>query len=374
MCPTFAKTFLSVYLTQGLLFLVFFLLPLLLIEDESLNSGLYFIVATLVGAFMFVLLLRGTHPLKSSINDYQLFYGLIANIAFLSFITINVIEFARIFLAGTHQILYTDNSMRIEILPLKILAFPAYFLAISRLMVARKLANEKMAMLALVSILLTGSRGLAIFGLLAILLYRMGLHEFIRVRSIFIFILTIFCFIVIGYIREPIGMDPVSYLLLVLGSFNQFAVSSLSVDQCSIDASQVAQQFSSIFIGSLDGSRVTHWITECVSPGASAKGYGVASSIVAESILINSHLWPLVYIVVIFINALFVSFFLTSRHALFRAIGCAWLPFILYSVRAEILYPYVFLVKILFSMLALYLLQTLLKPFVIRSPSPERVV
>lgn len=363
----YIKTFLSIYLTQGLILILFFLPPLIFIDDESLYYGFSFIIGSLLVVFLCVTLMRGLGPLKPMVSTYPPFYNFIVNIALCSFMVLNFIEFVRVVMAGTHQILYTESSVRLELLPLKILAFPAYYIAISRLMMTERVSDEKLAILSVISILLTGSRGLAIFGLISIILYRFGLNEIFRMRNMASGIVVVFIFLAIGYFREPIQIDMVSYLILVVGSLNQFAVSSLSVNQCAIEPAIVIRQFTSLFSGSIDANRVTYWLTECVSPGATSEGYGVASSVIAESMIISPENWFLLFLILMLVSSLSVALFVTSNYSLLRTIGCAWLPFVLYSVRAEIIYSYVFLVKIVVAVIVLSVLQLLMKASLRRS-------
>jgi hypothetical protein len=361
------RTLLSIYLTQVLLFIIFFLPSLIFIEDNLHYEGFFIIIIALIVTFVCVAFLRGFGPLGPIISTRPPFYNFVVNIALCSFVALNFIEFVRIVMAGTHQILYTESSARLELVPLKIFAFPAYYIAISRLMMTRKIPDEKLAILSMVSILLTGSRGLAIFGLISIILYRFGLVEIFRIRNIIGAIVMIFIFLLIGYVREPIQMDVASYFILVIGSLNQFAVSSLNVNQCAIEPIMVIQQFTSLFSGSIDANRVTYWLTECVSPGATSEGYGVASSVLAESMIVSPKNWVFVFLALMLINSLCVSLFMVSNHSLLRAIGCAWLPFVLYSVRAEIIYPYIFIIKILAAVMILSMLQLLIKASLKRS-------
>lgn len=357
----FIKNLLSIYLIQGLLSILFFVPPLLFIEDVSLYNGFYFIIFALLIIFFCAILVRGLGPLKSKTSIYPPFYEFIVKIALCSFIALNFIEFTRIVVAGTHQVLYTENTPVLQLLPIKILAFPAYFIAISQLMMAGKVADEKLALLAIISILLTGSRGLVIFGVISIILYRFGLAEIFRLRYIATGIIMIFIFLAIGFFREPIQLDVASYLILVIGSLNQFAVSSLSVNQCQIEPIMLFQQFTSLFSGKIDTNRVTYWLTECVSPGATSEGYGIASSLIAESMIFSPENWFLVFLMLIMVNSVCVSLFLTSNHPLLRTVGCAWLPFVIYSVRAEIVYPYIFLIKITVAAFVITVLQLLIK-------------
>lgn len=363
----FLRILQSVFLVQALLFLLFFV-PSVSIMMTDVTAAIFYSFGLLIVISM-VLLARhgGLGPFKPTVYVKNSIFSLFANVAMASFIVLNLIECLIVLSAGTHQILYTEGSFGLEIIPLKILAFPAYFLAVSRLMIADKISKEKLAIISLLSILLTGSRGLPIFGLIAIILYRMGLGIIFRSSVILIVLALIIIFLSIGYVREPIEMDVHSYLILVIGSLNQFAMSNLNIDQCAIDPGLVLHQFSSIFFGAIDTSRVTYWLTECVSPGATIEGYGVASSIAGEALILNPSYWLLIYILVMCTNAFIIASLMTSRSPALHIVGCAWLPFVIYSVRAEIVYPYVFLIKIVSSLLILTMLQSLVRASMRRS-------
>lgn len=360
----FFKVFFSINLFQGLLFVLFFLPSLILVEYKSLDEGFYLICIYLAFCFIFLYFLRGLGPMVSVVSVSRPFINIsLVRLALCSFIVLNLIRFLRIVEAGTHQVLYTDSSFVLFDLPLKVLAFPAYYLAISRLMITRSLADEKLAILSVISVLLTGSRGLAVFGFISIILYRLGLGGIFRLRYIFLGFFMVFIFLMIGFFREPIDMDIQSYIILVLASLNEFAVSSLNVNQCGIEPALVFQQFNSLLLGIIDYNRVTFLLTECVSPGAISHGYGIASSVIAESMIISPDRWYLVFIIVISANSIFASLLITSNYSVLRTVGLAWLPFVLYSVRTEIIYPYIFLLKIFTAVTMLAILQLFLKAF-----------
>jgi hypothetical protein len=357
----FIRAFESVFFAQVLLSLLLFLPSALIMEFDAADGAFFLLNVILVVIAVFLAFAGRLGSFKGVGSAKHPVYGFVAAISMIGFIAVNFFEFFRVLIAGTHQILYTEGGVRFWLIPFKIIAFPAYFLAISRLMFADDLSKEKLAIATVLSILLTGSRGLVLFGLIAVFLYRFGLEQLLRLRT-FVFALSlIVTFLVIGYVREPFEIGPTAYLVLVVGSLSQFAAASLDIDKCTIDSGLVLKQFAYIFAGIINDGRVTYWLTECVSPGATDEGYGVASSIVGEAKILSLEHWVLVYAAVISINSILIAGLLRSRRPTLRAIGCAWLPFVLYSIRTEIVYPYVILIKIAAAFCSLTLLQLFLR-------------
>lgn len=354
------------YLTN-LIFLYQIILTVLLFLSSSIFSGLI-IEYTIPLLFIFVMsatiyfITKRGNSFKYCQISICLPSKLILQCFFFFFIALNFSEFIFVATHGGHQALYMADRPLFPFLIFKLLAFPAFYFATIIILTKNYVVSRLLVWLALFSPLLTGSRGMTIFLLLAYLFVTFGPFFFIRFKFAILGFLMIISFIGIGYYREPINMSIADYIILVVSSLNEFAFASMNISNCQIPFSNVFTQFGDIFLGAKSDFRVATLLTECVSPGASEKGYGISSSIVGESKILGDNLWFLYFIAILSINSIMISILLRSGSRLSHMVGISLLPFILYSVRTEIVYPYVFLIKILiYILIAMIINQILVK-------------
>lgn len=325
------RIFLHLVSIQLLLFVAFFGInyPLLSI----------LLVCTILG-FSFFLKGFGGSDLDISLPSLFVVYFFC-----ISFIALNVYYFYVTWVGGGHQALYLNNERSYFLLFLKLIAFPGYYLAFISLCVGKGLKGKWIQALTILSLLLSGSRGLFLFSVLSLIVIKFGIKIFFRPRVVLLGFLMVAGFLFIGYIREPINLDFEQYVFLVVYSLNEFAQSNLLINQCQIDSSLVIKQFDEVFLGVLNENRVTTALTMCVSPGAVEKGYGIASSLTGESFLLSQQWGLAINFFIIILNSAIVSSFFVLRSSLIKTLGLVLIPFVLYTVRAEVLYPLVFLIK-----------------------------
>ena len=282
------------------------------------------------------------------------------NISYYSYILSNLVTLAFVLKYGDYQILYLDNSLRYYLAPLKILALPAFFFAFVKVCGETHFFKERLAWVVLLSSAVAGSRGLLVFSVLSLLIIRKGILVFFKPHVAFFGLFMILSFLIIGYFREPITISFYDYILRTIGSIAEFSTSNLNIDACGIDPNIIFTEVKSLFLGILDESRATYLLTYCISPEALKNGYGIAVSALGESVLAFGSHWYELYYAYIVISSLVATLLITRRSSILRMTGVAFIPFLLYSARAELVYPYVFLARIFFAILMLYFIESIL--------------
>ena len=285
---------------------------------------------------------------------------ILLTVSFCSYILSNLITLGLIIKHGDYQILYLENSLKHYITPLKALGLPAFYFAFAKVCGETRFFQERLAWAVLLSSAITGSRGLLIFAIISALIIRKGVSVFLKPKVVLLGIFMILCFLLVGYFREPITIDFDDYILLTIGSIAEFSTSNLNINACGIDSNIIVTEAVPLFFGVLDESRSTYLLTSCISPEAIENGYGIAVSALGESVLALGSKWYLLYYAYLIISSLLAALLITRKSSLLRVTGMAFIPFFLYSVRAELVYPYVFLIRIFFATLMLYFIDAIL--------------
>ena len=357
--------FFSLVMMQLLLSLLLFM-PAALESDlfGSMHVPVYFVTA-LVFLFL-IMLLASKGKIFAKLNEA--FVGSIKfpisffeKSVYVAGIFANLITAIFVIMHGDHQVLYTVNSLKIYLLPFKLMALPAFFLAVARIVVSDKWHDNILACLLIFTGVLSGSRGLLIFSLLAIVLLRNNIFFFFHPLRVFFALIGVVVFLLVGYYREPIFIDFGDYAILTIRSISEFANSNLAIESCGIAPSMVFYQFFSVFAGVLDFSRTTYNLTYCLTPEALEKGYGIAVSVVGESILLFGQFWFVFYFMYVLFGALIASLMCFSKRSWVKICGIAFIPFLLYSARAELVYPYVFLLRAFIFVSAAYMISLIVK-------------
>lgn len=352
---------------MNLIFLYQIILTMLLFLPSAIFSGL---VSEYAIPLLFLFLLSSFFYFLTKKKDrfdfsYITVYipsKFILKCFFIFFIILNFSEFIFLATHGGHQALYVNERPIFPFLIFKALSFPAFYFATILVVTRKYVVSKVLVWLTIISPLFTGSRGLTIFLLLTYFFVTYGPYFFLKARFFITGIFMLTLFVCIGYYREPINMNILDYIFLVLSSLNEFAFSAMNIGSCHIPYDAVFKQFSNVFFGSKSDFRVATLLTECVSPGASEKGYGISSSILGESTILGGSIWYIYFTVFLYLNAFVFSLLICTSSPLMHMIGISLLPFLLYSVRTEIVYPYVFLIKILiYILLALIINQFLVK-------------
>lgn len=340
----------------------------LFFAPSLLASGSYdelqFFIFPFVMSFIFVILARPAKKEADRLRDenkVEIPLKCIRSVAIISFIIVNIYYFSVVIMYGGHQAIYTSNVFSYWLLPFKILALPAFYLALITVGTERKALSEKLGWLAILSTLLSGSRGLFLFSLVSTIFYKKGVYFALSLKAVALCSFLILMFLVIGFIREPIGLNFISYVSLVVGSLSQFSSAAINASTCDMNQFLVFSQYSKVFFGILDSGRVTYNLTECFLPGAVLEGYGISSSLVAESVVLGGDNWYVIYCGVVVLNSIVAGSLLSTKNNYLRAVGIAFLPFVFYSFRAEIVYPYVFLVKITVFLAVTYLFSCIIR-------------
>jgi hypothetical protein len=266
-----------------------------------------------------------------------------------SFVALQLVDTAAALTHG-HQVLYLEArpSTAAVFLPLKLLGSGAVGLAVAVLAGAPRLRAEPLALAALASTLGPGSRGVFFFGALSVLLLRNGWRRLVRVRYAVGAAVAIVFMMALGIARESLDSDLPAYAQLVLATLNSFVESNATVTDCGIPAAAVLTQLPSVLLGRIDEARVTYEQTACHAPEALASGYGIAPSALGElSLLVGADAaaWGYAIVPVAFAALLALAYRRGGRFV--RLVTLATVPYVLYTVRAELVFPVTYLLKLL---------------------------
>jgi hypothetical protein len=270
-------------------------------------------------------------------------------LVFGSFIALQLVD-AWAVLRGGHQILYLEDrpSSALAFVPLKILGSGAVGLSVATLAGAARLRAEPLALGVLASTLGPGTRGVFFFGMISVLLLRNGWRRLVRARYVAAAAVGAALLALLGLLREEIGSDVPAYAQLVVAALNAFVESNVTVADCGIPASLVLTQLPSVLLGRIDETRVTYEQTYCHAPQALEGGYGIATSALGElSLLVGpvAAAWAYAAVPLGYAALLTLAYRRGGRFA--RLMALASVPYVLYTVRAELVFPVTYLVKML---------------------------
>jgi len=206
----------------------------------------------------------------------------------------------------------------------------------------------------IVSDIVIGIRNKGFFGVLAAI-YILSLFErnkaarlFQRISSPIWLVVAFLALSMVSFIREGFEIPLSEYLLIVLDSLASIVNGLLSVaaqPQClkNLDGSLVFSQFWTL-IGVGSGAQLSGEFNYCLT-GNPNPLTSVSSSLIFEVLLMSGPLWPFaaaLYLLVLY-GALRL---LESRKTVISlSILCALAPAFLYTLRAELVQPLVFILK-----------------------------
>ncbi|PXW97066.1 hypothetical protein C7444_105165 [Sphaerotilus hippei] len=202
--------------------------------------------------------------------------------------------------------------------------------------------------------IIIGVRNKGFFGVLAAI-YILSLFErdraaklFLRISSPFWLVAVFLALSMVSFLREGFEVPVSEYLLIVLDSLASIVNGLLTVasqSQCidNLDGSLVFSQFWTL-IGLRGGAQLSGEFNYCLT-GDPSPLTSVSSSLIFEVLLLTGSFWPLaagLYLVV-----LYAALRLLERHKSIFSLSllCALAPAILYTLRAELLQPLVFILK-----------------------------
>ncbi|CNC69145.1 O-antigen polymerase [Yersinia pseudotuberculosis] len=259
-----------------------------------------------------------------------------------------------------HLAIYTEGDALRGSVPLIIRGISGFSIIMSMMTFfypsSRKI--KLISMFMILSDVMIGIRGKFFFSVVSILFLYAYTNK-IRAVKIFTFITgfipIVILFIIlstVSYFREGYTIDFYSYIFIVLDSISStiaglerlFIISGewwskyfsyqMVIDQIipilgfdGLDANGIAKVYSLLVLGDL------------------SSGLGLSSSIVLESMVIMGRYFPIVLLLYLISFILIIPKLLNSNKILLNVIGLSFISGFLFSVRAEMVLPIVFMIK-----------------------------
>lgn len=306
-------------------------------------------------------------------NEYQL-----SQIFYLVFLLVAVCQFYKIFVYASflissglgHLAIYTEGDELHASVPFIIRSISGFsnVLGLAVFLFPSSKKVKFIGLLMIASDLVIGVRNkfffslMALFILVAIQNRQRGYQLFKRMTGIVPVIAVFVLLSVVSYVREGFTIDFTSYLLIVLDSLSSTVFGIKDVLQMSsgpevlagVDPALVFRQFFDLIgIGSGDAT-VAQAYTHVALSGAS-EGIALSSSILLESMIVSTVLFPLVLFGYCILFIVVIDKLLQTRNPILNLCGIAMLPFLFYTTRAEMVQPFVSLFKALPVILISYL-------------------
>lgn len=219
--------------------------------------------------------------------------------------------------------------------------------------------------LLLASDMVIGIRNKGFFGILAAV-YILSLFDreqaariFKKISSPLILVGAFIVFSAISYLREGYQMDMMEYGLIVLDSLASIVdglLDQVANSNCmkTIDSSLVVTQVWTL-LGLGNIPQISGEFNFCIT-GDPHPLTSVSSSVIFESLLLVGHFWLLLIICYFLLIYGLMRFLERKRSILNLSILCSLAPAFLYSLRAELFQPIVFLMKSLPYLIIAFLL------------------
>lgn len=267
-----------------------------------------------------------------------------------------------------HLAIWIDGEALLSAVPTWIRVFSGGSLLIGIIGIAlfRNRSYVQLAcLIMIISDVVIGIRNKGFFGVLAAI-YIFSLFErdkaakfFERISSPLWLVAAFLALSLVSFLREGFDMPLSQYLLIVLDSLASIVnglVEVVAHPQClkNLDGSLVFSQFWTL-IGVSSGAQLSGEFNYCLT-GNPKPLTSVSSSMIFEVLLISGQLWPLaagLYLVVLYGVLRFIE---RRKSIVSLSILCALAPAFLYTLRAELLQPLVFILKSLPYLLLIGLL------------------
>lgn len=217
----------------------------------------------------------------------------------------------------------------------------------------------------IISDVVIGIRNKGFFGVLAAI-YILSLFDRDKASKLFervsspIWLVTAFLSLsLVSFLREGFDMPLLEYLLIVLDSLASIVNGLLEVvaqPQClkNLDSSLVLSQFWTL-IGVSSGAQLSGEFNFCLT-GNPKPLTSVSSSLIFEVLLISGQFWPLAAGLYLVLMYGVLRLFERRKTIVSLSIVCAMAPAFLYTLRAELVQPLVFIIKSLPYLLMISLL------------------
>jgi len=267
-----------------------------------------------------------------------------------------------------HLAIWVDGDALLSAVPswIRLLSGGSLLIGIIGIALFRKRPLMQLAcLLLIISDMVIGIRNKGFFGALAAI-YILSLFEqeraarlFQRISSPLMLAIAFLALSIVSFVREGFDIPLTDYLLIVLDSLASIVnglLSAASQPQClkNLDGALVISQFWTL-IGVASGAQLSGEFNYCLT-GNPNPLTSVSSSLVFEVLLLTGPFWPLtagLYLVVMYA----LLYFLVRRKTIVSlSILCALAPAFLYTLRAELVQPIVFIIKSLPYLLLIGLL------------------
>lgn len=256
-----------------------------------------------------------------------------------------------------HLAIWIDGDALLSVVPpwIRVLSGGSMLIGIIGVALFRKhLFLQVICALLITSDMVIGIRNKGFFGILAAI-YIFSLFDkekasrlFHRLSSPLILMTAFLALSLVSYFREGFEIPLADYLFIVLDSLASIVNGLLEIvshQNClnAIDSSLVVQQFWTL-LGVSRGTQLSGEFNYCLT-GDPNPLTSVSSSLIFEAFLLNGSLWPVA--TGLYLWVLYAALrFLERRKTIFSlSILCALAPAFLYTLRAELLQPLVFLLK-----------------------------
>ncbi len=267
-----------------------------------------------------------------------------------------------------HLAIWVDGEALLSAVPswIRVLSGGSLLTGIIGIALFRKRPLMQLAcLLLIISDMVIGIRNKGFFSALAAI-YILSLFEreratriFQRISSPLMLAIAFFALSIVSFLREGFDIPLSDYLLIVLDSLASIVNGLLSVasqPQCmnNLDATLVFSQFWTL-IGVGGGAQLSGEFNYCLT-GNPNPLTSVSSSLIFEVLLLTGPFWPLaagLYLVAIYAVLRFLE---RSKTIGSLSILCALAPAFLYTLRAEVVQPIVFILKSLPYLLLIGLL------------------
>jgi len=270
-----------------------------------------------------------------------------------------------------HLAIWVDGEALLSAVPswIRVLSGGSLLTGIIGIALFRKRPIMQLAcLLLIISDMIIGIRNKGFFGALAAI-YVLSLFErdratrlFQRISSPLMLATAFFALSLVSFLREGFDIPLADYLLIVLDSLASIVNGLLSVasqPQCldNLDGTLVFSQFWTL-IGVEGGTQLSGEFNYCLT-GNPNPLTSVSSSLIFEVLLLTGPFWPLA--AGLYLVALYASLRFLERRKTIVSLSmlCALAPAVLYTLRAELVQPIVFVLK---SLPYLMLIGLLVKP------------